>query len=137
MLKRMFLCDQLDMRDPQCIAEFAHDVYDTMKTQEPYFQVDNDYLGKVQTDIKDTSRAFLVEWIIDVHRKFRMFSETLYVTIGIIDRYLSKVLTKKTELHILGVAAILIATKYEEIYPPELKDLLETAENKFTKKDVL
>jgi hypothetical protein len=37
----------------------------------------------------------------------------------------------------LGVAALLIATKYEEIYPPELKDLLNISENKFTKEEVL
>jgi hypothetical protein len=38
---------------------------------------------------------------------------------------------------LLGVAALLIATKYEEIYPPELKDLLSVSENKFTKEEVL
>lgn len=37
----------------------------------------------------------------------------------------------------LGVASLLIATKYEEIYPPELKDLLSISENKFTKEEVL
>ena len=31
----------------------------------------------------------------------------------------------------------MIATKYEEIYPPELKDLLQVSENKFTKAEVL
>jgi hypothetical protein len=60
-----------------------------MKTLEPQYQIDHEYLSKVQTEIKDTSRAFLVEWIIDVHRKFRLMSETLYVTINIVDRYLS------------------------------------------------
>lgn len=64
-------------------------------------------------------------------------SETLYVTIGIIDRYLSKVTIKKSQLHLLGVTALLIATKYEEIYPPDLKDLLSVSENKFTKEEVL
>ena len=37
----------------------------------------------------------------------------------------------------LGVASILFAAKYEEIYPPELKDLLAISENKFTKEEVL
>ncbi len=91
----------------------------------------------MQTEVKDTSRGFLVEWIIDVHRKFRLQPETLYVTVSIIDRYLSKIAIKKSQLHLLGVAAILIATKYEEIYPPELKDLLNVSENKFTKEEVL
>ena len=37
----------------------------------------------------------------------------------------------------MGVTSILIATKYEEIYPPELKDLLVVSENKFSKAEVL
>lgn len=87
--------------------------------------------------MKDTSRAFLVEWIIDVHRKFRLLPETLYVTVQLIDKYLSMKQIKKTQLHILGVTSLLIATKYEEIYPPELKDLLSVSENKFTRGEVL
>ena len=62
---------------------------------EPIYKIDNDYLSKMQTEIKDTSRAFLVEWIIDVHRKFRLMPETLYVTVSIIDRYLSLEQIKK------------------------------------------
>lgn len=72
-----------------------------------------------------------------MNRKFRLLPETLYVTISIIDRFLSKVNIKKSQLHMLGVASILIASKYEEIYPPELKDLLAISENKFSKEEVL
>ena len=108
-----------------------------MKNLEDSYKIDCDYLSKIQNEIKDTSRAFLVEWIIDVHRKFRLMSETLYVTINIVDRYLSLKQIKKAELHLLGVTALLISTKYEEIYPPELKDLLSVSENKFTKAEVL
>ena len=52
--------------------------------------VDPDYLSKVQVDIKDTSRAFLMEWIIDVHRKFKLVPEALYVAQHIIDQYMSR-----------------------------------------------
>jgi cyclin B len=38
---------------------------------------------------------------------------------------------------LLGVTALLIATKYEEIYPPDLKDLLSVSENKFAREEVL
>lgn len=92
---------------------------------------------QIPSEVKDTSRAFLVEWIIDVHRKFRLVPETLYVAVQLIDRYLSIKQIKKNQLHILGVTALLIATKYEEIYPPELKDLLSVSENKFTRSEVL
>ena len=102
-------------------------------SKEQGMQLQSDYLSKVQvpSEVKDTSRAFLVEWIIDVHRKFRLLPETLYVTVFLIDRFLSIQPIKKAQLHILGVTALLIATKYEEIYPPELKDLLQVSENKF------
>jgi hypothetical protein len=92
---------------------------------------------QLPTEVKDTSRAFLVEWIIDVHRKFRLMPETLYVTVFLIDQFLSLQQIKKSQLHILGVTSLLIATKYEEIYPPELKDLLQVSENKFTRAEVL
>jgi cyclin A len=84
------------MRDPQHIAEMAQDIYTSMIEQEKEFQIDNEYLKKVQSEIKDTSRGFLVEWIIDVTRKFRLLPETLYVTVSIIDRYLSLVNIKKS-----------------------------------------
>jgi hypothetical protein len=67
-----------------------------MIEMEKEFLIDNEYLKKVQTEIKDTSRGFLVEWIIDVTRKFRLLPETLYVTVSIIDRYLSIVNIKKS-----------------------------------------
>jgi hypothetical protein len=110
-----------------------------MRRDEEGYQLQPDYLSKVQlpTEVKDTSRAFLVEWIIDVHRKFRLMPETLYVTVFLIDQYLSLQQINKSQLHILGVTSLLIATKYEEIYPPELKDLLQVSENKFSRAEVL
>ena len=137
--KSMVFTDQIELRDPQMVAEMATEIYKNMRKEEILMKVDADYLTKVQipTEVKDTSRAFLIEWIIDVHRKFRLQPETLYVTVFIIDRFLSLKQIKKSQLHILGVTALLISTKYEEIYPPELKDLLTVSENKFTKKEVL
>jgi hypothetical protein len=51
----------------------------------------------------------------------------------IIDQYLSKKKILKNQLHLLGIATLLIATKYEEIYPPDLKELITISENKFDK----
>ena len=135
----MNFADQMELRNPQLAAEFAHDIYLNMRAEENRLKVSPSYLTEVQSpkEVKDTSRAFLIEWIIDVHRKFRLNSETLYVTVLLIDRFLSLKQIKKSQLHILGVTSLLIATKYEEIYPPELKDLLNVSENKFTREEVL
>jgi len=85
----MILSDQLDYRDPQNLSEYAQEIYENMKSEEAMWMVDPEYLQKVQTEIKDTSRAFLIEWIIDVHRKFRLLPEALYVTVFLIDNYMS------------------------------------------------
>lgn len=62
-----------------------------MRELECATKIQHDYLQTVQlaSEVKDTSRAFLIEWVIDVHRKFNMLPETLYCTVSILDRYLS------------------------------------------------
>ena len=137
--KQLAFADQMEARNQQLAVEFGADIYKNLRKEELRLKVSPSYLQEVQNpkEIKDTSRAFLVEWIIDVHRKFRLVPETLYVTVFLIDRYLSTKMIRKNQLHILGVASLLISTKYEEIYPPELKDLLSVSENKFTRNEVL
>jgi cyclin B len=137
--REMVFVDQMDMRDPQMNAENAAPIFFNLRKQEEELGIKADYLTAVQlkSEVKDTSRAFLVEWIIDVHRKFRLMPESLYLTVLIVDRYLSLVQIKKSQLHILGLTSILVATKYEEIYPPSLQELLGVSENKFSRRDVI
>jgi len=45
---------------------------------------------KVQSEINDKMRAILVDWLIEVHYKFKLLPETLFITIRIIDRFLEK-----------------------------------------------
>jgi len=35
-------------------------------------------------------RSILIDWLVEVHLKFKLLPETLYLTVNIIDRYLSK-----------------------------------------------
>jgi hypothetical protein len=83
-------------------------------------------------------RAYLIDWLTELHLKFKLWPETLYVAIGIIDRFLLLENDfKKKELQCLGITAIHIAGKYEEIYPPELKHLLKVTDNAISKEQVL
>jgi len=85
-------------------------------------------------EISEKMRAYLVDWLAELHFKFKMWQETLYVTVGIIDRFLAIVPDlKKSELQCVGIAALHIAGKYEEIYPPELKNLLKVTDNAVSK----
>lgn len=67
-----------------------------MRVDEEANMFDTDYISTIQTELRDTSRAFLLEWIIDVHRKFRLVPECLYVTQYILDQYLSRQKIKKS-----------------------------------------
>lgn len=35
-------------------------------------------------------RAILIDWLVDVHLKYRMIPETLFITVSLIDKYLEK-----------------------------------------------
>ena len=91
----------------------------------------------IQTDINHKMRAILIDWLIDVHLKYKLLPQTMYITVNLIDRYLSKNETNRKQLQLVGVAAIFIATKYEEIYPPALKDFVYITDKAYVKKDVL
>lgn len=78
----------------------------------------------LQTDITAKMRGILVDWLVDVHLKFKLRTETLYMTINLVDRYLSHNLIHRTKLQLVGVAAMFIACKYEEIYAPVVQDFV-------------
>jgi cyclin B len=71
-----------------------------------------------QTDINERMRAILIDWIIEVHHKLSLMPETLYLTVYIIDQYLSMETVQRKEVQLVGVSAMLIACKYEEIWAP-------------------
>ena len=43
-----------------------------------------------QKDINENMRGILFDWLVDVHLKFKLLPETLFLTFNIIDRYLEK-----------------------------------------------
>ena len=51
-----------------------------------------------QNDINEKMRAILVDWLIEVHYKFKLLPETLFLTINLIDRYLEKEVIHRTKL---------------------------------------
>lgn len=91
---------------------------------------------KIQDDINERMRAILIDWLVEVHLKFKLVPETLYLTVNLIDRYLEIEQVKRDKLQLVGVTAMLIACKYEEIYPPEVKDFVYITDNAYTKQEI-
>lgn len=82
-------------------------------------------------------RAILIDWLVDVHHKFKLLPETLFLSVNLIDRYLERVSVPRQRLQLVGVAAMLIACKYEEIYAPEVKDFVYVTDQAYTKVEIL
>ena len=90
-----------------------------------------------QNDVNEKMRGILVDWIIEVHLKFKFLPETLFLTVGLIDRYLEKTQIMRTKLQLVAVSAMLIASKYEEIYAPEVRDFVFITDNAYTREEIL
>ena len=82
-------------------------------------------------------RSILIDWLAVVHLKFKLLEETLFLTVNLIDRYLEKKEINRNKLQLVGVAALFIASKYEEIYPPDLKKFAYVTDNAYTTQNIL
>ena len=128
--------DERDTDDPLCVTSYVQDMYEHFRSKEIATSVRPVYMEDQQY-INERMRSILVDWLVEVHLKFKLVPETLYLTINIIDRYLAKAEVKRTKLQLVGVTALLIASKYEEIYPPELKkDFVYICDNAYTEHEV-
>lgn len=130
--------DEHDKRNPQMCTTYVNEIYDYLRTQEnrPLYRPSSTYIVR-QEDINDKMRAILIDWLVEVHLKFKLKPETLYLTVNILDRYLEKEPVSRKKLQLLGVTALLLASKYEEIYPPEVRDLVYVCDRAYNRDQIL
>lgn len=131
--------DNIDKNDTDnlpLVSEYVHDIYSYLNTLERKYQLPNSFLND-QVEMTPKMRAVLIDWINEVHRQFHMVLETFYMTVSIIDRYFNVVkTTKRTEVQLVGVTAMFIASKYEELYPPEVKDLVYITDDTYNDRQI-
>jgi len=130
--------DKEDVGNPQLVVEYVQDIYAYLRILEREQYVQDSYL-KGQTVIMPKMRSVLVDWLVGVHLQFKLLPETMYTAVAILDRFLQKSLkvVDRNTLQLVGVAAMLIASKYEEIYAPEVKDFVYITDSAYTEKDIL
>ncbi|KAF2072618.1 hypothetical protein CYY_006077 [Polysphondylium violaceum] len=128
--------DRYDAHDPQCVGEYVNDIFAYYRQKEIADRIEKDYL-KNQHHINEKMRAILVDWLMAVHVRFKLLSETFFLSVNIVDRYLSKVPITINRLQLVGITASLLACKYEEIYAPQIDDFIQTSDNACTHEDVL
>ncbi|KAG8834459.1 G2/mitotic-specific cyclin [Serendipita sp. 399] len=77
-----------------------------------------------QKALKPHMRGILGEWIIGIHRAYRMVPETLFISMNLIDRFLSIRAISLEKVQLVGVVCLLLASKYEEISAPSISTML-------------
>eukprot|EP00931_Biecheleriopsis_adriatica_P063308 TRINITY_DN38304_c0_g1_i1.p1 TRINITY_DN38304_c0_g1~~TRINITY_DN38304_c0_g1_i1.p1 ORF type:complete len:393 (+),score=79.86 TRINITY_DN38304_c0_g1_i1:72-1250(+) len=128
--------DGMQVEDPQFVAEYIGDIFSHLSSSEPRFQPRPDYIDS-QREINSKMRGILVDWLVEVHMKYKLKPETLFLTVSLVDKYLDHRQVTRKRLQLCGVTAMLIAAKFEEIYPPEIKDFVYITDNAYSKEDIL
>ncbi|XP_068456744.1 cyclin-A1 isoform X2 [Clinocottus analis] len=120
-----------------CVSEYAEDIHLHLRESEIRTRPKPGYLEK-HPEITNGMRVILVDWLVEVVQEYKLRSETLHLAVNYLDRFLScTAYVKRGKLQLVGTAALLIAAKYEEIFPPELNEFVYTTDNTYTKKELV
>ncbi|KAM5264066.1 G2/mitotic-specific cyclin-B1 isoform 2-T2 [Ctenodactylus gundi] len=126
--------DAEDGADPNLCSEYVKDIYAYLRQLEEEQSVRPKYL--LGREVTGNMRAILIDWLVQVQMKFRLLQETMYMTVSIIDRFMQNNCVPKKMLQLVGVTAMFIASKYEEMYPPEIGDFAYVTNNTYTKHQI-
>ncbi|CAJ1972742.1 unnamed protein product [Sphenostylis stenocarpa] len=135
--------------DPRLCGPYVSDIYEYLRAMEvlpgflflaqvvPSMRPLPDYVQRVQNDVDGNMRGVLVDWLVEVAEEYELVSETLYLCVAYIDRFLSLNVLCRQRLQLLGVAAMLIASKYEDIKPPQVQDLCYITDHTYSKEEIV
>jgi len=121
----------------QRALEYLPRVARYLREAECHAMVAPDYMERVQQQVTEKMRMILIDWLVDVNLKYKCGPETFFLTVSLIDRYLSRRAVMKSRLQLLGCACMMIAAKFEEMLPPEVSDYVHISANTYTRDEML
>ena len=129
--------DERDKLNPNCCTEVINEMFHSFRAVEVLHAIDGSYMSG-QAHLNSKMRRILVDWLVDIHARFKMVPETLYLAVNYIDRYLQVTHdVRRSKLQLVGITAMFIASKYEEIYPPSVDQYVKITDRAYTKKEIL
>ncbi|VEU20898.1 DEKNAAC101824 [Brettanomyces naardenensis] len=126
-----------DTWDVSMAAEYAPEIFNHLRDLESKYAPYAYYVPEIQTDITWENRSTLINWIVQVHSRFNLLPETLFLTVNIVDRFLSKRAISLSKFQLCGAVALFIAAKYEEINCPTVKQMAFMVSNEYTTAELL
>ncbi len=79
--------DERDADEPLAVTEYVEDLYEFLREREIATKVDRRYMES-QPNVNERMRSILIDWLVEVHLKFKLVPDTLYLTVYLIDKYL-------------------------------------------------
>ncbi|KAL1891650.1 G2/mitotic-specific cyclin [Sporothrix stenoceras] len=128
--------DSEDLDDPQMVAEYAADIFEYLRDLECSSLPNPRYMNH-QDELDWKTRGVLVDWLVEVHTRFHLLPETLFLAVNIVDRFLSAKVVQLDRLQLVGVTAMFIAAKYEEVLSPSVGSFRHVADDGFTEAEIL
>ncbi|CAN6482447.1 unnamed protein product [Victoria cruziana] len=123
--------------DPQMFGPYASDIYQYLRELEKKRRPNPFYMESVQHDVNANMRSILVDWLVEVAEEYKLLPETLHLTVAYIDRFLSSNALYRQKLQLLGISCMVVASKFEEIFPPQLEDFCYITDHTYTKEEVV
>jgi len=128
--------DVEDYDDPLMVAEYVGEIFEYLKVLEESTMPNPDYMDH-QDHLEWHLRGVLIDWLIEVHTRFHLLPETAFLAVNIIDRFLSARVVELEKLQLVGVTAMFIASKYEEVLSPHVQNFQHVADDGFTVDEIL
>ncbi|PIN08376.1 hypothetical protein CDL12_19050 [Handroanthus impetiginosus] len=125
-----------DDRNHLEVCDYVDDIYQYYWVTEAQNPLLKKYM-EIQSEITPQMRGILINWLIEVHLKFALMEETLFLTVTLLDRYLSLESIKKNEMQLVGLTALLLASKYEDFWHPRVTDLISISAESYTRDQML
>ncbi|XP_009884049.1 PREDICTED: G2/mitotic-specific cyclin-B2 [Charadrius vociferus] len=126
--------DADDWANPQLCSDYVKDIYLYLRELELQQSIRPHYLdGKT---LNGRMRALLVDWLVQVHSRLNLLQETLYMCVAVLDRFLQNHPVPRKTLQLVGVTALFLASKYEELISPCVEDFVYITDNAYTSDEV-
>jgi len=128
--------DDANREDVNVCGEYAREIHAYLKQLEAVHPIRDDFLHNC--NITSKMRSLLIDWLVSVQMQFELHQETLFLSIGILDRYLQKEGKNihRDQLQLVGVTSMLIASKIEEIYIPAIDDFVYSTDNAYNDTEI-
>ena len=85
----------------------------------------------------EKNRSIILHWLIKNNSKWKLKDDTIYMAMNLMDRYISKFKSQNSEFQLIAISSYLIASKYEDIYPPYIEELSQICNYIYSTDDII